>query len=420
MKLHGSRMKAVVLQSDDWGLCAWSPDAESWRALRETPAYQSAPGRRYGGSTLESADDVRALADLLLSFRGGDGFPPVLQANTVLANPDYDRLAAAGFEGDDVPAVELPALPSRWSRPRLWEQLTIARLSGVWWPELHGYHHAPAATWLEAMRRGDSDALIAFEHQVMVCAAVEASGEFDPAEPEAARTRRLERAVARFRELFGRSPGSFCPPDYRWDERLEADAERLGVTAFQGKNEQHGARQGRVSRLVLGPSGARSAGARFYLPARIAFEPSLGGPSGARVDVDAVVRAVRAAWSRGRPAVVSTHRLNFVHLDDNLVAHGRARLRALLGRLCEEGAVFLVDRELRELLERGWSAREIGERGVLVRRLEGGPESLAIPAPAGAANVRVREGRLESLAFEDGAARVRLAEHEVLLEWERA
>ena len=59
MNLDWRRLKAVVLESDDWGLCAWSPDDQAVRVLADSPAYRSAPGRRYGASTLESADDVR-------------------------------------------------------------------------------------------------------------------------------------------------------------------------------------------------------------------------------------------------------------------------------------------------------------------------------------------------------------------------
>ena len=64
MNLDWARLKAVVLESDDWGLCAWAPDREAWQALAETPAFRSRAGRRYGGSTLESASDVKGLADL--------------------------------------------------------------------------------------------------------------------------------------------------------------------------------------------------------------------------------------------------------------------------------------------------------------------------------------------------------------------
>lgn len=422
MNLDWNRLRAVVLESDDWGLCAWSPDEQGWRALADQPAFRSPGGRRYAGSTLESAADVRAMTELLGSFRGGDGFPPVWQANMILAAPDYAKLVAPAFEQASLPLHEFPSTPSRWSRPRLWEEISLARMSGTWWPELHGLHHLPERAWLDALRRGDTDARRAYEHQSPVCAAVERSGEYHPSEPAAARTRDLERAVALFQRLFGRLPDSMCPPDYRWDEQLERDAERLGVTTIQGKGEQLGHPFPRLRRLLLQVRWSRTRGARFYLPPRIAFEPQ-GHPAGARVGAEAAHRAARRAWGRGQPAVISSHRANVVHLDVVAAESGRAALRDLLARLTADRAVFLVDREVRELETRAWSVREIGTRGVLVRYYGVPREPIRFAAPADATGVVFREGRGGdgvSAVIAQGEAEARLDDGEYLLEWERS
>ena len=129
MNLDWARLRAVVLESDDWGLCAWVPDREAWTALAGTPAFRSPAGERYGGSTLESAADVKALAGLLLEHSGGDGFPPVWQANTVMANPDYARLASPALDAPTIPLVDLPDTPGRWSRPA--ERCVVTR---AWTP----------------------------------------------------------------------------------------------------------------------------------------------------------------------------------------------------------------------------------------------------------------------------------------------
>jgi hypothetical protein len=383
--------------------------------------FRSPGGRRYAGSTLESADDLRALTDLLSEFRGGDGFPPVWQANTIVASPDYARLTPPAFDVERLPIVEFPSVPPRWMRPRLWEQLTISRMSGVWWPELHGLHHLPERAWLTALQKGESDARRAHEHQSPVCRAVDASGEYHAAEPEDVRSRNIETAIAAFRRLFARLPGSLCPPDYRWNERLEADAERLGVTTIQGKGEQLGVSFARARRLILHYRWPNAAGARFYMPPRIAFEPSRGGAAGTGPHVEAALRAARAAWGRGQPAIVSTHRVNYVHLDAVSAEGGRLALRDLLAKLAAENAVFLVDREVRELEERAWSLREIGTRGVLVRYCGVPGEPIRFAAPSDATGATIREGRGDGdVRYDHGEVEARLNDGEYLLEWERA
>jgi hypothetical protein len=354
------RLRAVVLESDDWGLCAWVPDAGAHEALAAQPAFRTAAGRRYGRSTLESAADVEALVALLLDFRGADGRPPVWQANTIVAAPDFARLVPPGFETDALPVTGLDALSPRWRRPGLLEAWAAAERAGAWRAELHGLHHLPEAAWLAALRRGEPDALAALAQQSPICAAVEASGEYDAREPREARARTLREALARFTALFGRAPASFCPPDYRFDDWLEIEAESLGLSTLQGRFERDGAGVlGAVRRRLAAPRFPARTGGRFHLPPRIAFEPRGEAAGGGRVGIDAAHRAVRAAWAAGRPAVLSSHRLNYAHLDAEWSEAGRAALRELLGRLCEDGAVFRTDSEVRALVE-----------GVTIRRPE--------------------------------------------------
>jgi len=419
VNLDWRRLHAVVLESDDWGLCAWSPDEQAHRVLADTPVFRSPTGLRYGTSTLESADDVRLLVESLSVFRGSDGFPPVWQANTVMAAPDYSRLQPPGFETDALPLVDLPQTPSRWRRPRLWEQVTFARLSGMWWPELHGLHHLPERAWLEALRRGASDARRAFEQQSPVCGAVQASSEYDSSEPAAVRARNLEQAVERFTRLMGRAPSSMCPPDYRWDEQLESDAERLKLTTLQGKAEQHGARWPRLRRLLQSHTWPWRSGERFYLPPRISFEPIAREPA---IGTLAAHHAVRDAWGRGQPAILSSHRVNYAQLDPEASETGRAALRELLARVCRDGAVFLTDFEVRQLVDRRWSVREVGDRGVLFRYHAVPREPVRFAAPAGTKDARLREGHDSDadLVFEDGEVTLRANVGEYLIEWTRS
>jgi len=423
VNLDWHRLKAVVLESDDWGLCAWVPDEQAHRALTGQPAFRSAAGQRYGRSTLESAQDVHALERLLLEFRGGDGLPPVWQANTIVAAPRWERLEPPLFRVDELPLAELESVPERWQRPGLAAAWAAAIERGVWWPELHGLHHLPETAWLHALRRGQHDARLAHEHLSPICEAVESSGEYDPAEPREVRARVLRAALERFTARFGRAPSSFCPPDYRFDDWLEAEAESLGLTTLQGRPERAGDPLLALRRRWQGVRFPQFSGARFYLPPRITFEPRGEAEAPGRVGVEAAHRAAREAWRAGRPAIVSTHRLNYAHLDPEWSGAGRTALGELLGRLCRDGAVFLTDAELRQLSTRAWSVRPIGGRGALLRHYGVPREPLAFPAPGRSRGARLRppaEGVGEAdgtIKVEGGTAeaRVNLGEH--VIEW---
>ena len=409
-----------MIESDDWGLCGWSPDEPAWRALAELPAFRSPPGRRYGGSTLERAEDVRELARLLAELRGGDGFAPVLQANTVMAGPAFERLTPPAFDVAELPVTESYAASARWRRDGLAAAVDTAIEAGVWWPELHGLHHVPEHAWLTALRRGVDDARRALEHHSTICTAVEASGEYDPSEPRELRRRHIGRAVERFARRFGRPPGSLCPPDYRWDDALEADAEALGLTTLQGLAEQSGHPLARLRRLALRHRWPNRRGGRFYLPPRIAFEPGAWEPDARGSLVESTRRRVRAAWDRGQPAILSTHRVNYVHLDPERARRGRDTLRDLLSRLVEDGAAFLTDAEVRQLEERSWSARAIGSAAVIIRSYGVGGEPIRVRAPAGAAGASIREGRgmVEPLRLEDCTLVARLEPGEYRVQWD--
>ncbi len=426
MNLDWCRLRSVVIESDDWGLCGWVPDDQAHRVLADQPAFRSEAGLRYGRSTLESARDVAELAAVLLQVRGGDGLPPVLQANTIVASPDFEKLAPEAPESAEPPLVGFGDAGGRWERPGLLAAVRRACEQGVWWPELHGLHHLPLTAWLAALRRGEHDARAALAQRSPICAAAEAGGEFGAGEPREVRARGLREAVRRFEQLFGRRPTSFCPPDYRFDDWLESEAETLGLNTLQGKSEQDGRPLAGLRRQILKPRFPHFAGARFYLPPRIAFEPRGDARSAGRLGADAAHRAAREAWRRGQPAVLSTHRLNYAHLDEAWSRAGREALAGLLTALVSDGAIFLTDAEVRSLVERSWSLRELGSRGALLRHYGAPLEPLRFPAPAGAGGARLRPpvhgaGATEGgVRFEAGRIEARVQPGEHLIEWERA
>ena len=124
--------------------------------------------------------------------------------------------------------------------------------------------------------------------------------------------------------------------------------------------------------------------------------------------------------------MLSSHRLNYAHLDEPWSEASRTALRELLAKLAADGAVFLTDSEVRQLTQHGWSARSLGARGTLLRDYDVPREVIRIAAPEGATGAVLRaaggtngsgEGEVK---VEGGMAEVRVNLGEHLIEWTRA
>ena len=64
MNLDWHRLRAVVLESDDWGLCGWVPDDRAHRALANQPAF------RTEAAGIDGADSRVVLDDGVVSYTG--------------------------------------------------------------------------------------------------------------------------------------------------------------------------------------------------------------------------------------------------------------------------------------------------------------------------------------------------------------
>ena len=127
----------LLFQSDDWGR-AGVRDREGWEELRaEGIALGDSP---YDSYSLETAEDVTALRDLLGKHCDSFGRSPSIVMNFIMANVDFDRCLESCEKGISlVPLSE--GLPGRWRRVDLFEAYRQGIDEGVFYPALHGLTH---------------------------------------------------------------------------------------------------------------------------------------------------------------------------------------------------------------------------------------------------------------------------------------
>ncbi len=372
--------RVVVFESDDWGLCGFFPAAGG---LPDSARQIVGPGGfppAYWSSTLEDSATVADLAATLAGHRGRDGLPPVLQANMIVSalTPPEDPGQAGRRQAWR--QTDLPDLPALYARRGLWRAVADAIAMGVWRPELHGAFHYDPDRRVAAAASSPAALAIAQRGTPLFPGSARA-WELGRWRPTSELASELDHSLRVFGALFGRQPRSIAAPDYVWDGRCEALWQSRGLRIIQAKREQRGqfSSAGPLLERILKAAGRvwdrRAHPGRTYLERNCRFEPAQSGDGRT---VARCLAAITAAWRRGEPAVVETHRVNFVSLARGAGAAGRRELAALLDSLSALPGgppLYLTDVELAQILRGGvgqvrrgdsWVARNLTRSARLI------------------------------------------------------
>ncbi len=398
--------RAVAFESDDWGLCGFVPDAASLAAFDRT-AFESGPFPAiYWTSTLEDGAAVDRLRRLFRACRGRDGMSAVFQPNYIVSSLSYERAPAdscvrPGPEpGWGWRERHLPATPPAYARPGLFEAVAAAIADGVWEPEFHGNYHFDPAARMDAV--ADPAALEAARGGVLAFPASSWCFELDSRRGIDVVRGELDRGLRIFEGLFGRVPASVVAPDYVWDRRHEIMWREAGFHVVQAKREQRRPSAGggivpRVAKVLERRWRKLTEAHLIYLERNCRFEPAQESPDAGTTE--RCLGEIRRAWDGGRPAIVETHRVNFVNLDRETTERCFDSLARLLAALVEgpgPAPHFVTDSELAQLYRDGTSWRRVGD-SVIVRNATHSRRIVPVPIPGGSEFLRIPVAPISSV-----------------------
>ena len=257
----------VIFQSDDWGLAGIADKAGFDQLMKDH-------GLNHGEShldyySLETAADLGALYEVLGSHRDSSGHHPILGCNFVLANVDFPRVLAHGFEQLFLKPLHA-GLPRPWERPGLLEAYREGVRRQFLYPGLHGVTHFCAAGVKRFLRehspRGDLLRNL-FEIGTPLSYQVTPWVGFEFRDKEtgwlsfAEQRKAVVRGAELFRRTFGRQPVSACAPGYRANAATFRAWSQAGI-----KVAQHG--PGLKAPPFFGRHGL------LHLHRQVAFEPA--------------------------------------------------------------------------------------------------------------------------------------------------
>lgn len=351
--------RKVVFQSDDWGSIRMR-SRDIYKLLKKDgfPVHECHYNRN---DAIESNADLEMLFNVLLTFKDGYGRHPVFTANVVVCNPDFDRIREHNFQSYFCEPFT-KTLRDYPSHDRVYDLYLEGIKQRIFFPQFHGREHVNIFSWMEDLRRKNSVSKRIFEYRMFTVHYLRGnrSCKLEFLDTFGARSatetnslyESLVDGIRMFQDLFGYRPVSFVAPCFIWDPQLERMLAEVGVREIQaGRVQRIPTASGyRIRRLY---TGMRNQFGLLYLTRNVFFEPS----QDPRIDwVGSALGEIEAAFSLGRPAVISSHRVNYIGA---IRPENRERGLRLLESLLKEilrrwpDVEFLTSVELGKLL---WDA----------------------------------------------------------------
>ena len=312
--------KLVIIESDDWGAIRTS-DKSALELLRKMNLnVDSCHYTKY--DSLASSNDLEALMEVLSKVKNREGRSPILTANTIIGNPDFERIRQSDFMNyywQDF-RKSLQEYPNHNSSFSLWRE---AENLGIFYPQFHGREHINVSRWMTALQEGDEVTTKAFDLGICSLSAhilPRARGShlaaFDGGDIELKydRAEIVREGLHAFRDIFGYASQSMIAPNYVWDDNIEEAAQKEGVKFIQSSTVQRISKDFQDRRLIKRHfTGQKNKLGQSYLVRNCHFEPS----SNPNKDwLDSCLSEIKMAFNMRKPAIISTHRVNYIGFID--------------------------------------------------------------------------------------------------------
>jgi hypothetical protein len=308
--------KIVVIESDDWGMIRMASKKAYTNFAKKNYPVQNCEYNR--NDALESNDDLELLLDVLQSVKDINGNSAILTTNNIVANPDFEKIKAAGFK-----QYYYEPFTETLSRYPAHDRVMALHREGIenklLQPQLHGREHVNVTNWMKALQQMETIALDAFEENMFTVSKGENSSckkeyldSFGTFSNNALQQLELviKEAADLFEKIWGFRSSSIIAPCYTWHPEAEKYFYQNGIRYIQGGRVQNVPNlQGSGYQRKRHYTGQQNKLGQIYLVRNAVFEPC----SNLGFDwVGSCLKEIKNSFLWGKPAIISSHRVNFI------------------------------------------------------------------------------------------------------------
>lgn len=328
--------KFVVFESDDWGSIRTSNTIALDELKKVGVKTDNCHYMTY--DSLESKTDIESLLNVLKSFKDANGNHPVFTFNTIVANPDFDAISKSQFN-----EYYFESFTDTYNRLRGADTIDMWNLGikeKLIYPQFHGREHVNIKRWLNDLKSGRQDTLIGFKNEMFgisghvvekkrgsYLAVFDEIGEnIDEIDLI------INDGLTIFHDTFGFNPLTFIAPNYVWSSNVETSALKYGIISMQGSSTQIlPTINENKTQTRSNYTGKISSDGMGYIIRNVSFEPSFD----LKKDwIDSALKQIEIAFEQKRPAIIDTHRVNFIgELKESNRINGLKQIALLLEKM---------------------------------------------------------------------------------------
>lgn len=307
----------LVIESDDWGGIRM-PSFEAYNKLN-TQFPEVITDRYENYDSLECNDDIEVLFESLIRYKDSNGNHPVLTANFIMGNPNFDEIKKHQFlkftfEPFYNTYVKYP------KRDNVLKMINEGINEKIFKPQLHGRDHVNVQSWLTSLREGDKITRAAFDEGLISFGKIPASKSrmrcMDALKYSSSSERKyiidsLAEGARLFKDVWGYRSSSFIAPSYVWSTDLESMLYQEGILFLQGLFVQYEplTDEGAEFHKKYHYTGQRNQHGQLFITRNAMFEPSSGRSND---PVSSCLKEISNAFAWGAPAIICSHRVNYI------------------------------------------------------------------------------------------------------------
>ncbi|MDR3665989.1 MAG: hypothetical protein P4L35_03990 [Ignavibacteriaceae bacterium] len=352
--------KIVVFESDDWGSIRMPSKAVYELLIKSGIRVDNDPYNKY--DSFSSEEDLNSLFDVLSAFKDKNGNSPVITANCVVANPDFNKIKESNFQEYhfELFTETLKKYPKHLNSFKLWQEGISNKLI---YPQFHGREHLNVNRWMKALQENSVNTHLAFAHELFGINFREAedsrgsymaSLDFNTGEEMNKHKKIVGEGLDLFEQIYGFRSVSFTAPCYTWSRSMEPILYDAGIRYLKSNFIQ--AEPAHLSNKINYKKhyhylGQKNKFQQFYFIRNCFFEPS----QKENFDwINYCIKGIENAFTWHKPASISTHRLNFIgFVDPANRDRNLPKFKTLISEILKRWpeTEFMTSTQLGELIE---------------------------------------------------------------------